>query len=345
MSCVESDVRFYCSANMPDADGSTTGGALDTSKEIVFADMVAAGTVNYVSESASDTAATIAVSGRDSTGAIQTETKTLTGTTVVSGSQSFERLLKGIAGGTAAVANIAVISNTKVISAHTAQGGGAASGSTAAYVILQSGDGASVAVGQIIRLTNNTPSGVQYKLRRIIRISSDTAYVDEAWGTVPTSSTTYDVHVGMKFRLAPNQVTQVRRAFYNAAADVPGGSTKTYYEKIFAVDDNTSTALTGVTISKQVDPSSGTLQFAQCTSANDTGTVANRQTAPATGIGSFTSGSAPQSQSAAASSGNLPSGAAPNAAGAQGIWLSLALTAGLAAAKTSFDIRAQGTST
>ena len=300
-----------------------------------------------MSSSASDTAATLAVTGRDATGVLQTETKTLNGTTKVAGSQSFERLLKGIAAGTTAVGDIAAISHTAVIGTHTAQSGSAAVGSVGAYIQLQAGDGASVAVGQIIRLENNSPAGVQYAMRRIVRISGDFAYVNRAWGTVPSVATTYSVYEGMLFDLAPNQITQCRRPFYNAASDVPGGASRTYYEKVFAVNNNTTTALTVVVVSKQVDPSAGTLEFATCKVLNDTATAANRQTLPANGDASaltFTTGAAPQSQNVP-SPQNLPSGNAPNAAGAEGVWLALTLTAGLAAAKTSFDIRAAGQST
>lgn len=344
MSVLESDVDFYGSANMPDVDGATTGGAVAFNKKIFFSDVNPTGLMDYVSSSASDTAAVITLTSRDGTGAVVTEAKTLTGTTLVNGSQSMERVLKGIASGTTAVGDIAAISHTKVISAHTAQSGGAASGGVAAFLQLQSGDGASVAVGNIIRVTNNSPAGVQFQLRRIIRISGDFVYVNKAWGTVPSSATTYDIHQGLLFELGPNQVTEVRRAFYNAAADIPGGSNRTYYEKIFAVDNNTTTALTTAAISKQVDPSGGTLQFALTNALNDTNTVVNRQTAPATAITAFTTGSAPQSINVP-SPQNLPSGAAPNSAGAQGIWLSLLLAAGAAAADTSFDVRATGQST
>jgi hypothetical protein len=347
-SVVESDVRLYGSANMPDVDGATVGGAISFSKEIFFSDLLANGTVNYVSESASDTAVVITTSGRDATGVIVTEAKTLTGVTPVAGTQTFERLLKGVVTGTAAVLNVAVISNTKVISAHTAVAGAAASGSQAASITLQSGDGASVALGQLVRITNNSPAGVQNQIRRIIRIAGDVCFVDEAWSTVPTSATTYDVHIGMKFRKAPNQVTEVRRAFYNAASDVPGGSSRTYYEKCFLNNDNTTTALTVATVTKQLDPSSGTLQIAVCKALNDSQTAINRQTLPTNGDASaltFTSGAAPQSQNVP-SPQNLPASAgAGNGNGAEGVWLSLTLTAGLAAAKTSFDIRAQGQST
>jgi hypothetical protein len=43
--------------------------------------------------------------------------------------------------------------------------------------------------------------------------------------------------------------------------------------------------------------------------------------------------------------GNLPPGAAPNSAGAQGVWLRLTLNPGTAAYKGSADLRAQGTTT
>ena len=329
---------------MPDIDGTTTGGALTTSNKVVFQDITPTGVLDYVSSSASDTATTIAVSGRDSTGVIQVETKTLNGTTKVAGTQSFERLLKAVQGGTTAVGDIAVLSHTAVVAAHTAVTGAAATATADATVTLQSGDGAAIAVGDIFRPTNNLPSGVNFQLREVISISGDVASVSKDWAIVPTVATTYDIYQGMLFDLTPNQITQVRRPFYNAAADVSGGSNRTYYEKVFAVNNNTTTALTVANIIKQVDPTSGTLQFALTNALNDTSTVANRQTLPTVAITAFSSGSAPQTIAVPAPQ-NLPSGAAPNAAGAQGIWLSLLLTAGLAPAKTSFTVRISGQTT
>lgn len=345
MSVKPNDCYFYGAANMADVDGATQGGAVSFAKKIVFEDISSAGTYNYVSSSASDTAATIALTGRDATGAKQTETKTLTGTTPVAGSQIFERTLKTMAGGTTAVGDLAAISNTKVISAHTAQTGSAnGTGTTPPLMKLAAADGASVAVGQIIRTTGGTGPN---QLRQIIATSgygTDIVAINRDWGTVPDNTTTYDVHHGMLMDISPNQITEVRRPFYDAASDVPGGSTRTYYEKCFAVNNNTATALTNAVISKQADPSAGTLQLALCNVLNDSGTVANRQTAPASGITAFTAGSSPQSVNVPAPQ-NLPSGAAPNSAGAQGVWLSLALTAGLAPTKTSFTLRAAGQTT
>lgn len=334
MSVKLSDGVFCGSANMPDADGATTGGAVSFAKKLSFSDLLASGTVNYVSSSASDTAVQITTSGRDGAGVIQTEAKTLTGQTVASGAQTFERLMKAVVTSGSAAGDLAVISNTKVITSHTATGGGNSSGTAAAYMDLASGDGASVAVGEIIRCLNNSPAGVQYQLRSIIALSGDRAYVNRDWGTAPSSASTYDVHVGMLFDLSPNVVTEVRRMFYDAASDTSGGSTRIYYEKIFAVNNNTVTSLTGAAIKKAADPSAGVIDFALANALNDTGTTANRQTVPASGITAFSSGAAPQSISVP-SPANLPAGNAPNAAGAQAVWARLTLAAGLAPTKTS----------
>ena len=347
MSVNSSELRFYGSANMSDGDGTTQGGAVSFSTKVSFADITPNGTMDYVSSSASDTTVTLAVTGRDTTGVLQTETKTLSGTTPVAGSQTFERLEKAVAGGTSAVGDVAALSHTAVVSAHTMQVGAAnASGTTPPLAKLQSGDGASVAAGQIIRITGGTGAG---QLRQIMAVNpggagADVVSVDRNWGTLPDATSTYGVYQGFYLELAPSQITQVRRLFPSAQADVGGGSTRTFYEKIFAVNVDTATALTGAAILKQTDPASGTIDFALTTALNDSGSVANRQTAPASGIGSFSSGSAPQSISVPGS-GNLPSGATPNSAGAQGVWVRMTLTAGLAPAKGSWSMRATGSST
>ncbi len=337
MSVTPNNLTLYGSADMVTADSVTTGGAVTFSTRLGFTDLAAAGTVNYVSSSASDTATTITITGRDSTGTIQTEVKTLTGTTAVAGAQSFQRLLEGVVGGTTAVGDVAAISNTAVESG-TAQGGGNTSGTVGPYITVASGQGASVLVGHIVLITNNTPSGVNFQLRRVVSISTDTVYVDKDWGTVPSSATTYAIHSGMIFEVTPNQVTKIIRAFYNCQAQATGGSNLTFYGKGFYVNNNTTTSAqpqsghTGVNISLQSTtpalPSGATLQMGLAGTLDDTVTIANRQTAPA-GI-TFTSGTLPQGQDMTANSGVLPAGAAPNTAGAQGVWFELTLNAGTA---------------
>ena len=89
-------------------------------------------------------------------------------------------------------------------------------------------------------------------------------------------------------------------------------------------------------------PSGALVDLALTTLLNDTGTVINRQTAPSSGIGAFTTQPAFVN---VPGPGNLPSGPAPNAAGAQGVWLRLTLPAGATAYKGSAALRIQGTTT
>jgi hypothetical protein len=360
MSVLPSDLVVYGCLDMPEADSATVGNAVDFSSRVAFYDLTPTGTVDVVSSSASDTATQIHYYGRDATGVIQNETLTLSGQTVVTGTKSLERLLyvatsggggasKPIAtvSGTAAVGDVALISHAAVISGHTAQAGSANSaGTTPALFKLQSGDGASVAVGQIIRITNNLPSGVTSQLRQIVATSgygADVVAVNRDWGTVPTSSTTYNVHQGILFEIAPNQVKFITRLFSAVAADVPAGSARTFYEKVFTVNNNTATALTSAQVEVLSEtpslPSGALLDIGPSAGLNDTATIANRQTAP--GSVTFTT----QPALVNVPGGTLPSGSVPNSAGAQAWWLRLTLPPGTAAYKGFADLRTQGTTT
>jgi hypothetical protein len=102
MSVSASDIIVYGSANMPEANGTTSGGAIDATTKIVFTDIAATDSVEFVSSSAADTM-NITVTGRSAAGAIVAETKALTGTTPTSATtQTFERILKVVLASTAA---------------------------------------------------------------------------------------------------------------------------------------------------------------------------------------------------------------------------------------------------
>lgn len=368
MSVLSSDLVVYGSSDMPEADSATIGGPVDFSKRVAFSDISPTGTMDVASSSASDTATKITYVGRDGTGAVQSVTATLTGQTWVAGSQSLERLLYAALsgastggpvanpGGTAAVGDVALAAHSCVLpsgsvtndaTTHTMQTGSAnSSGTTPALAKLASGDGGSAAVGQILYTVGGTGA---HQFRQIIAVSgfgTDVVAVSRDWGTIPDNTTTYKVLQGMLFEIAPNPVTSILRCFSTSAADVPSGSTRFFYEKVFVVNNNTATALTSAQIeiasATPSLPAGALLDLALCTALNDTNTVANRQTAPVTGVGSFVAQPALVN---VPSPGNLPPGAAPNAAGAQGVWLRLTLPAGTAAYKGSADLRAQGTTT
>jgi hypothetical protein len=364
MSVLPSDIVAYGSLNMPETDSVAIGGAVDFTKRIAFYDITPAGTVDVVPSSSSDTATLMQVQGRDSSGVIQTPTAvTLTGITPVIGSQSFERMLCAILsggntapgstfllanpGGTPAVGDVAVYAHTPVILAHTAQTGSSNhNGTTPALFKLQAGDGAAVSLGQIIRITSATGAN---QLRQIIALTgygTDIVGVSRDWTTVPDDTSVYNILQGMLFEVLPNPVTAIARCFSTSAADIPNGSTRFYYEKVFVTNNNTATALTGAQIEIASEtptlPTGALLDIALCTALNDTNTTANRQTAPAAGAGSFMTQPTFVSVPGA---GILPSGSAPNASGSQGVWLRLTLPAGAAAYKGAADLRAQGTTT
>src|SRR4029077_17773135 len=217
---------------------------------------------------------------------------------------------------------------------------------TPALFKLQAGDGAGVSAGQIIWTKSGTGTN---QLRQVVATAgygTDVVAVSRDWNTVPDNTTTYKVVQGMLFELAPNPVTAVIRLFSTSAADVPAGSQRTYYEKIFVVNNNTATSLTGAQIEVASEtpalPSGALLDLALTTALSDTGTVANRQTAPSSGVGVFTAQPAFLS---VPSPGNLPAGTVPNTAGAQGVWLRLTLPAGTTAYKGAADLRTQGMTT
>jgi hypothetical protein len=79
---------------------------------------------------------------------------------------------------------------------------------------------------------------------------------------------------------------------------------------------------------------------------NDTATCANRQTLPANGdASSLTFVTQPSAINVIASPGSLPSGAAPNTAGAQGLWYRLTLPAGTTVYDGAGLTRTQGATT
>jgi hypothetical protein len=366
MSVLPSDIVVYGSAYMPEADGAVTGGSIDFTRRVAFYDITPTDSVDVISSSPSDTATKITYSGRDSTGAILSQILTLNGQIWVLGTLSLERLLYAALsgatangptadpGGTPAVGDVALAAHGCVLPSgsvtadaivHTAQSGSANnSGTTPALFKLQSGDGATVSAGQIIWTTSGTGPN---QLRQIIATTgygTDVVAVSRDWSTVPDGTTSYKILQGMLFETSPNPVTAITRLFSTSAADAPAGSQRTYYEKVFVVNNNTSTALTGVQIELATEtpslPSGALLDLALTTALNDTGNVANRQTAPTSGIGSFILQPA---FVALPGPGNLPPGVVPNAIGGQGVWLRLTLPAGTAAYKGSFDLKTQGT--
>ena len=126
-------------------------------------------------------------------------------------------------------------------------------------------------------------------------------------------------------------VLEIRRPFYDAAAEASGGSTRTYYDKIFFKNNHATLTLTSATIDEFADPQT-VVAFdleSSLDGSDDNGGGNNRQVAP----GGYTFTSAIKN---VANSQNL------TALAAQGCWLELTLTAGLASQNTTFTMRVNG---
>lgn len=95
MSIAASDLVAFASANLPDTDSGTAGGAIDTLRRVDFTQLAADDTVQAVSSSAGDTM-NLTIEARKADGTVVSETKALTGTSAITFSTigTVERVLK-----------------------------------------------------------------------------------------------------------------------------------------------------------------------------------------------------------------------------------------------------------
>lgn len=94
MPVASTDLIFYGSANMQESDSGTQGGAIDATTKVIFTDIAATDSVAISSSAAGDTTQTVTIYGRSAGGSIVSEALSLNGTTRVTGSTSFERIMK-----------------------------------------------------------------------------------------------------------------------------------------------------------------------------------------------------------------------------------------------------------
>ncbi len=327
MPVADRDLIFYGSANHQESDTGVQGGAIATAKSVVFNDISPSGNLQVVSSAAGDTTQTVTVTGRNAAGEIIAETKTLTGTAAVAmtANTTWERLLKALKSATTA--------GDVAVEEATPERTGTAQGGSASTITLDAGASATDDAynDMIVRITAGTGAG---QIRRIHDYVGATkvATVERDWATAPDATSVFRVSQGMHFAKAPVEITEVRRLFYNAAADAPGGAARDYYEKVFVKNTHATLSLTGATIAEQADPS-GKITFALATALDDTGTAADRRTAPASGVTAFDN-----AVKNVANAQNHSPGAA------QGVWLKLTLAAGDAPLKTTYTLRENGQS-
>lgn len=93
-SIVAGDLVPYASSSVPADDTTSSGGAIDTLRRVDFTQMASNDTIRAVSSNSGDTSQTLTITGRKADGSIASETLSLNGTTPVTSSNTYERLLK-----------------------------------------------------------------------------------------------------------------------------------------------------------------------------------------------------------------------------------------------------------
>jgi len=320
-----SELKWYGSATMPDDDTVLNiGGAIATSKKVMFTDVN--GGVQILSSSAGDTTQTVQLFYRDAGGSLLNETKTLSGTTPVVYTATPERLLKAIKSATTA--------GDVVLEATTVERTGTAQAGAADTITLDAGASAvdNFYNGMIVRLTGGTGSG---QIREIVGYVGATkvATVSRPWGTNPDATSVFRVVKGIYFDLSPAEILEVRRPWYNAAANAPGGGAVDYYEKLFAKNTHGTLTLTSAKVIESADPTAK-VTFGLAATVNDTGGNGggnNRKVAPA-GV------------TFASTDANVPTGQL-TATQAIGTWIKLSLLDGDVAIKSTYTPILQGNTT
>jgi hypothetical protein len=180
-------------------------------------------------------------------------------------------------------------------------------------------------VSEIETLAGTAPQTTTLSFERILKIVMSAPAV----GTVTIRKQSDDVEIAV---LAIGEL-EIRRPFYNAAAEASGGAERDYYEKIFMANTHGSLTLTQATIEEFADPS-GNVDFdlESTLDGSDNNGAGNRQTQ--TGGYSFDS-----TEKDVANSQNLTAGSA------QGVWLRLKLPAGEPSDNTTFTLRVNGQTT
>lgn len=96
MSIVLAEMVKRGALNRPEDDVSSSGGGIDNSCVLEVTQMAANDVLRAVSDNAGDTTQSITVTGRLTSGAIDTDVIALNGTTPVAGAKTFERFLKAV---------------------------------------------------------------------------------------------------------------------------------------------------------------------------------------------------------------------------------------------------------
>lgn len=177
-------------------------------------------------------------------------------------------------------------------------------------------------VSDVLSLNGTSVVAGAVTFERILKVVVSAAHA----GTITVRKATGDTTIGT----LETGVTQLRRPFYNVAADASGGSSRDFYEKVFYKNNHATLALLAAAVSESADPGAN-ITFDLEDAVNDNNSIANRlNTAPTGMLSTF-----------ASTSKNVP-GTDLAAGAAIGVWLKLTLAAGTAPAKSTYTLNIAG---
>ncbi len=187
-------------------------------------------------------------------------------------------------------------------------------------------DASGTIVNEVLSLNGTSRVTGSQLFERILKVVISAAHA----GTVTLARDNGPTYTGIT--AMESGILEIRRLFYDASSDIAGGSTRNFYEKIFIRNNHSTLALNSAVIKEQADPS-GFITFDLEDAKDDNNSVANRLSAPAGMLGSFTNADK-----------NVPT-TSLGPGESIGVWLKLTLAAGESAAKNTYTIRITGTST
>jgi len=340
MPIKKKDIIFYGSSTMPTNDTDTNiGGPVDKTVKMTWAPINTTGPISMYASTNLPIASqkTATVWGRNAAGELISEGMLVNGHTAVVSSNSYERILR-IRFATAHASGDVWFVGAEVHSGMATEAGSdsitlndTASGSNDQYqfhvIAMQLGHTASNQAREIVGYDGTT---------KIAQVRD--------WNTIPENGTHYIIYEGMimdNILIGSTNVPikELRRPFYNAAADPDGGNTKVYVEKIFAYNNHNTLALTNAAIAEVSEGAYDKITFALDDNLGHTsqnGSGLTRSSADPDN-GNFTAFSD--------DSKNVPNSQNFSADTSCGIWLRLELPAGEAGANTYYKLQVSGQST
>ncbi len=214
--------------------------------------------------------------------------------------------------------DIAATDSVKIVSSNAAD--------TSQVVTIVGRDASGAIVQEDLNLNGTTLSAATSQtFERILKIEMDSS----ALGTVTVSRNTGGTTIAT---LEPG-LLGCRRLFYNSSADASGGSSRSYYEKVFIYNSHNTLSVTSAVVIEESDPST-LIEFDLESSKDGNNSVTNRlNNAPTSMLGSFSN-----------SNKSVPSGSLGPSEGI-GVWLRMVLPAGQSPSKNTYNLKLTGTTT